>query len=49
MKPVEIVLSRGGRKREKKEGLHPTKIYFKHCINITMYPHVQLLYANKII
>jgi hypothetical protein len=31
MKLVEIVLRRGGgRKRENDEGVHPTKIYFKH-------------------
>jgi hypothetical protein len=47
MKPVAIVLRRGevGRGRIM-EGISLTKIYLSTYVNITVYPPVQILYAN---
>jgi hypothetical protein len=51
MKPVEIVLRRGGggAKRENDRGVKLTKIYFKHICKYHNVSPIQLLYANKII
>jgi hypothetical protein len=50
MKPIEIVLRRKGRwgRRRMMEGVNLRYIVCTY-VNITMYPPVQLLYANKII
>jgi hypothetical protein len=50
MKPVEIVLGRGGRERRggrAMEGVNLTKIYCKHICKYHHVSPVQLLYANK--
>jgi hypothetical protein len=48
MKPVEIVLRKGGgRRRRKREGVN--LMYIESTfVNITMYVPIQLLYTNKI-
>jgi hypothetical protein len=43
MKSVEIVLRKGGRRRRMEGRIYLVSTY----VNITMYPPVQLLYANK--
>jgi tRNA(His) 5'-end guanylyltransferase len=48
MKPVEIVLRREGRGREKTiEGVNLTKIYHKHICKYHNVSSAQLFYANK--
>jgi hypothetical protein len=47
MKLVEIVLRRGEGKEGEENGGGKSKTYVSTYINITMYPPVQLLYANK--
>jgi hypothetical protein len=42
MKSVEIVLRKEGERGRKMEAVN-----IKYIVNITMYPTVQLLYANK--
>jgi hypothetical protein len=48
MKPVEIVLRKGKERRGRTtEWVNLAKTCCKHLCKITMYPPVQLLYANK--
>jgi hypothetical protein len=47
MKPIQIVLKGGeGRRGRKMKGVN-LRYIINTYVNITMYPYVQLLYANK--
>jgi hypothetical protein len=48
MKPIEIVLTRRGEEKGENDGEGKSNWYnVTIYVNITMYPPVQVLYANK--
>jgi hypothetical protein len=47
LKPIQVILRRGRKKRKKIEGMNQTGIYNTHIWKCYIDTHVQLLYTNK--